>query len=166
MNLDHPPLQGTVALDSLHPDAAETGLLAIVRHLAITLSDPATQAWHLAFALASERWGAAEGPRVAMAAYALMAALHRARPLPFRHCDPLNPEDRLRATPEEAALIRMIRAMQCDVTPEARRQIAVLTQGRMDPGVIASGLTLARLLPRAAARPLRVATQAGLARLH
>ncbi|WP_323041434.1 hypothetical protein [Gemmobacter sp.] len=166
MNLDHPPIHGTIALDSLRPDGTETGLLAVTRHLLVTLADPATQAWHLAFGIAAERWGQGEGPRIAMAAYALVAALARARTVPVRHCDPLSPEDRTRATPEEAALIGMIRAMQRDLTDEARRHVAALTGGRMDAAVIGAGLTLARALPRPATRPVMVAAHGGLGRLH
>ncbi len=166
MNLDHPPLHGTLWLEALALDEAETGVLAVVRHLLTTLADPATQAWHLAFGIAAERWGQAEGPRIAMAAYALVAAVARARAVPFRHCDPLDTEDRRRATAEEAALARMIRAMRRDLTAEARRHVAALTGGRMDPGVIGAGLTLARSLPRPADRPVMLAAHAGLRRLH
>lgn len=166
MNLDHPPLHGTLGIETLGLDDTETGLIAVARHLLRTLADPASQAWHPAFGIATERWGQTEGPRIAMAVYALLSALIKARRAPFRHCDPLSPEDRRRATPEEAALIRMIRAMRSDLTDAARRQVATLTGGRMDPGLIGAGLALARTLPRPKGRPVMLAAHGGLQRLH
>lgn len=157
---------GALPLASLAPDATEVGVLSIARHFLTSLADPGTQAWQHAFAIATERWGATEGPRLAMALFAVLQPLLRARPVPFRHCDPLCPEQRNFVTPEEAALIRMIRAMTCDLTHEARQHLAAVTGGRMDPGLIRAGLALARLLPRPTGRPVLVAAHRGLARVH
>lgn len=146
------------------PDSHEAGLLAVTRHFLVTMAQPASQSWHCALSIASERWGQ-RGPQIALGLYALLQALAAARPVPMRHCDPLCIEDRQRLTPEEAALLAMLRAMVRELTHEARQQVAALTGGRMDPGVIRSGLALARLLPRES-QPVLLPAHRGLALVH
>lgn len=162
--------EGSVAeglpLASLAPDATEAGVLAIARHLLTALARPETQAWQHGFAIAAERWGAERGPAIAHAVLQLLQPLLRARPVPFRHCDPLCPEARARVTAEEAALIRMIRAMAGDLTHEARAHVVAVTGGRMDPALIRAGLALARMLPRPANRPVLTRIHRGLALVH
>lgn len=160
----HQPLPGTLPVESLVADADETGLLAVARHLLITLESPESQSWHHAFSIATERWGVAAGPQIAMALFALLRILLRLRAVPFRHCDPLSPEDRRFVTAEEAVLIRMVRAMSRDLTHEARNHVAAITGGRMDPGLIRAGLALARAMPRP--RALLHVTHRGLALVH
>lgn len=147
------------------PDSLDAGLLAVARHFMVTLAQPANQSWHSALTIATERWGAERGPQIAMALFALLQALERARPAPLRHCDPLCLAQRARITPEEAALLALLRAMARDLTAEARRQVAALTGGRLDPGVIRAGLAVARLLPRST-QPVLHSRHRGLALVH
>ncbi len=147
------------------PDSLDAGLLAVARHFLVTLDQPASQSWHSALTIATARWGADHGAQIALALFALLQALNQARPQPMRHCDPLCLDDRARITPEEVALLALLRAMARDLTHEARRQVAALTGGRMDPGVIRAGLALARLLPKAA-QPVLVTAHRGLALVH
>ncbi len=162
---DHRTAFGTDATHGF--DEFERGLLIVLRHLMTSYARPESQAWELAFGIAVERWGVADGPRIAQGVLAVVQALRRCRTARFRHADPLDAEARLRLTPDEENFIHMLHAMRRDRTAEARQRVALLTGGQMDPAMIRSALSLAARFPAVDCGPARpVAPASGLRLVH
>lgn len=134
-------------------DPTERGVLSVLRHFAIANLRPESQAWVNAFTIATERWGDVTGLEIAGAAADLVQALLSLRGGELAVHDPLDLHARQRLSADEAALLRLLRAMRQDLTPLAREEISALGRGRMDPALIAAALRLARILrvPRGAA---------------
>jgi hypothetical protein len=138
-----PAPSDAVAVRDLGLDAFETGVLAVLRHLSAGFAAPDGQAWRSAFAIASERWGQVQGPMLVTGLLPILYALADARRAPFRAMDPLSLTARLRATPDEVRLLRLLAAMRRDATAAARCEVAALAEGRNDPALIAAALTFA-----------------------
>lgn len=156
----HKPTPDAFPLDRLHLDDRAKGVLAIVRHFLTSFGDPETQSWQMAFATAAERWNDRDGPQTAMRILAVVQAMRRARPSPFRFGNPLCLTCRGWVTPEEADLMGLIQSMRRDRTDVARGHVAALTLGRIDPDLIRCALALAKTLgpvntTEARARPQR-----------
>lgn len=142
------PLQNTDrALDMYSFDDFERGVLAIARHLLTSLSDPDTQAWRHAFAIAVERLGETQGLAAAHHMSKLLHSLGQSLPESIQFNDPLCPKAREHVTLDELSLLQMLHHMRRDNTPAARDAVDRLTGGRMDPHVIRSGLALAHRFP-------------------
>ncbi len=138
----------TATVDGLGLDATEQGLLVVVRHFLTSFAKPETQAWIMAFGIASERWGQSDGARMAQGLLAvLQAALQARQGRSFQFSDPLCEGCRHKATADEAALLTMLHHMRRDHTGAARLALADLTLGQMDAGLIRAGLSLAALFP-------------------
>jgi hypothetical protein len=73
----------------------------------------------------------------------VLDALAGARRETFRTMDPLSLTCRALATPDEAALMRLLAAMRRDLTAAARIEVGRLAQGRMEPDLIVAALTFA-----------------------
>lgn len=141
------PRPGTVPVANLGLDDLEQGVLAVLRHFLTSFSQPETQAWTTAFSIASERWGVAEGPRLAQGLLAVLQALMTCRDAGIRFSNPMCAGCRLRVTADEASFMTMLHCMRRDRTAEARAALADLTFGRMDSGLIQSSLALAARFP-------------------
>ena len=124
-------------------DAFETGVLALMRHLCASFGDPDGHAWRRALAIASERWQPGEGCRIVLDLLTVLDALAAVRRQSFRTMDPLSMTCRVLATPDEAALMRLLGAMRRDHTAAARIEVGRLAQGRMEPDLIAAALSFA-----------------------
>ena len=155
---------GAAPLETLGFSDDEQGFLALARHFLTTFEHPETQAWAFAFTIAHERFGE-QGGKIALTLQEVIRILLKVRPIGFRYSDPLDPKSRSLVTPEEHSLILLLRAMRADITAEARRQVVLLTGGRMDPALIRAGLALAKALPRAKA-PVMVPSHQGLRLVH
>ncbi|RRH75522.1 hypothetical protein [Falsigemmobacter faecalis] len=128
-------------------DQTERGVLSVVRHFTIANQRPRSEAWTHAFTIATERWGDLRGLEIAGAAADLVQALLALREGAFAVHDPLDLHARLRLSDDEAALLRLLRALRQDLTPLAREELAGLGHGRIDPALITAALRLSRLLP-------------------
>ncbi|WP_152563294.1 hypothetical protein [Ruegeria halocynthiae] len=128
-------------------DTFENGLLVVARHHFDSLARPETQAWHLAYSIAAERWG----DRVGLSAAHLLARFLRyvvqCRDVAFDHADPFCEYSRGQLTEDEATLMYVLHFMRRDDTAAARESVDALTRGRLDPDVIRSGLTFANRFP-------------------
>ncbi|MFW8594145.1 hypothetical protein [Cribrihabitans neustonicus] len=146
LSTDCPLPAASRPLADLGLDAFETALLPLLRHFAASPRAPGSQAWHLAYQTAAERWGESFGLPLA---HALAALVGRADALigGLTCHDALEPATRQRVTADEAAFLRMLHHMRRDRTPAARQAVAELAQGRMDAGLIRCGLSLARRFP-------------------
>jgi hypothetical protein len=142
-----PPRPNTVLVDTLALDDLELGVLSVLRHFLTSFAQPDTQAWTVAFTIATERWGVAEGPRLAQGVLAVLQALMNCRSTGLRFSNPMCEGCRLRATCDEAAFMTMLHCMRRDRTAEARAALAELTFGRMDSTLIQTGLALASRFP-------------------
>jgi len=162
----HRPTEDALPIETLGLDEMERGLLAVLRHFLNSFSEPESQSWQMGFAIAAERWGETSGPRRAMALLTVVQAMRRARPVAFRHANPLCPSCRGFVTPEEASLMRMLQAMRRDWTAEARELVAEVTCGRLDSTLIRTGLSLATILPEREEHMAPRVTHRGLALVH
>lgn len=140
--------QGNMQVIGSFPfDAFEIGLLSVARHHLDALRCPETQAWHLAYSIAAERWG----DRIGLPAAHLLARFLRyvvqCRRDGFDYNDPFCEHNRDLVTLDEAALLHVLHFMRRDNTPAARDAVDALTNGRLDPDVIRSGLTFANRFP-------------------
>lgn len=131
------------AVSALGLDSFEQGLLPVLRQFLLACEDPRSQAWQSAYTIAAERWGEPAGLAAAQLLMKLLRAVLDCREGRFRFIDPLDLEAREGATPDEAALLRMLHHMRRDDTPPAREAVADVTLGQMDPHVIRAGLALA-----------------------
>ena len=143
MNLTmHATGEGGTDVSDLEIDEFERGLLAVSRYFFFCRAEPERQSWHVAFAVAVERWGPDIGLPVAFAMSTLVRALMDAR-ADYASLDPFAPEGRDRVSDDEALRLRMLHHMRREQTPDARDAVEALTQGCMDPHVIRAGLSLA-----------------------
>ncbi|MEH7829091.1 hypothetical protein [Gemmobacter denitrificans] len=138
---------GARPLASLGLDATEVGALAVLRHFMTSFAQPESQAWTHAFDIACERWGIAEGPRLAQGLLAVLRAVMACRQTGLTFSNPLCQECRLRVTADEAAMMTMLHHMRRDATVDARLALADLTFGRMDARLIQAALALAARFP-------------------
>lgn len=129
----------TLSAHAFRFDPFDAGLLALLRYLALAMAEPAGPAWRGALTVAEERWPG-RGGRVTLDLMAVLDTLPRALGRAYRSTDPLDMESRAYMTADEDALVRAIAAMRRDDTPRARREIARLTGGRMDPDLIRTAL--------------------------
>ena len=120
----------------------DTGVLTLLRYLALATSEPHGAAWRCALTVAEERWPG-NGGRVTLDLMAVLDTLPRAMGRAFRTIDPLDLESRAFLTGDEDAMVKAIAAMRRDETPVARSKIAHLTDGRMDPALIQAALSFA-----------------------
>lgn len=135
-------------------DAFETGLLAVLRHFLASFAYPEGHGWQLAYGTAAERWGDNIGLPAAHELLGIVRAVLSARPEGLWFQDPLCVNTRDSATADERAFLGMLHHMRRDATPRARTAVEALTEGRMDPDVIRTGLCFARRFPAATmARP-------------
>ena len=139
-------------------DAFETGLLTVARHHLDALRCPETQAWHLAYSIAAERWGDSIGLPASHLLARFIKFVVACRTDGFEHNDPFCEQSRSLVTEDEAALMYALHYMRRDDTPAAREAVEALTKGRLDPDVIRSGLTFANRFP--AGKSPHVASQA------
>jgi hypothetical protein len=145
-------------------DDFETGVLSILRHLCASFVEPGGHAWRRALAVAAERWQPGEGCLILRDLLPVLDVLAGARRETFRTMDPLSLTCRALATPDEAALMRLLAAMRRDLTAAARIEVGRLAGGRMEPDLIVAALTFASrhrddlMAPpgREKARPLRM----------
>lgn len=128
-------------------DDFEEGLLPILRHFMMALTDPDCQAWQYAFRIATERWGETLGLAVAHALFRLVQHTFKARRQPFECIDPMTIDRRAFVTRDEQAFLQMLHHMRRDETPRAREAVANVTGCTMDPDVIRSGLSFADRFP-------------------
>ncbi|WP_291729292.1 hypothetical protein [Leisingera sp. F5] len=124
-------------------DEFEAGLLPVLRHFLLSYQEPAGQAWQQAYIVAAERWGEAIGLPAALALMKVVRAALNSRSDQFGFIDPFDLEHRAKATPDEAALLRMLHHMRRDQTGQARAAVAVVAGGKMEPQVIRAGLAFA-----------------------
>jgi len=144
-------------------DGFETGVLAILRHLCASFVEPGGHGWRRALAISAERWQPGEGCLILSELLPVLDALAGVRRETFRTMDPLSLTCRALATPDEAALMRLLAAMRRDLTAAARVEVGRLAGGRMEPELIVAALTFASrhrddLIPMARrnANPARV----------
>lgn len=147
--LDHIPSSDAVPLETLALDPFESGLLAVLRHFLTAYARPELQGWQTAFQLASERWGDARGPQIAMGLLPVLQALRRARRGDFDFANPLCVTCRAYVTGTEAAFLTMLHTMRRDRADQARPAVLSLTEGTMDPGLIQAALAFAARHPAA-----------------
>lgn len=124
-------------------DAFENGVLALVRHLCASFVEPGGHAGRRALAIATERWQPREGCGIVLDLLAVLDAIAGLRRESFRTMDPLSLTCRALATPDEAALMRLLAATRRDLTAAARIEVLRLTGGRMEPDLIVAALTFA-----------------------
>lgn len=160
---DHKPTFDAVPIASLGLDDVETGMLAVLRHFLSALAGTAPQGWVTAMEVAAERWGLADGPRIAHGLVEVLQAVRRARRAAFSFANPLCLTCRTFATADEAALMAMLHWMRRDRTGPARDAVAQVAEGRHDAGLIRAGLALAGRHPAGHETPAR---QAGLRLVH
>ncbi|KIC41983.1 hypothetical protein RA27_00800 [Ruegeria sp. ANG-R] len=141
------PNDGMQVGDSFPFDNFEKGLLIVARHHLDALRCPETQAWHLAYSIASERWGDRIGLPVAHLLARFLKFVVQSRDGVFAHIDPFCADSRDLITTDEASLLFVLHHMRRDETPAARQAVEDLTLGRLDPDVIRSGLTFADRFP-------------------
>jgi hypothetical protein len=134
-------------------DGFERGLLPVMRHFILSLTQPETQAWQHAFSVATERWGRDQGLVLAHLVFKIIKATLHTRPLGLAFNDPLCVETRSELTCDERALLRMLHHMRRDETPAARDALNELTGGYPDAHLIQAGLTLASQFPTNGVRP-------------
>ncbi|WP_254437934.1 hypothetical protein [Ruegeria arenilitoris] len=149
------PHGGMQVIDSYSFDTFEIGVLAVARHHLDALRCPETQAWHLAYSIAAERWGDNIGLPAAHLLARFLKYVVRCREDGFDHIDPLCEHSRDLVTEDEASLLSALHFMRRDDTPAAREAVEELTQGRLDPDVIRSGLTFANRFPAGASPAIR-----------
>jgi hypothetical protein len=130
-------------VEALGLDAFETGLLAILRHLCASFVEPGGHGWRRALAIAAERWQPGEGCLILRDLLPVLDALEGLGRESFRTMDPLSLTCRSLATPDEAALMRLLAAMRRDLTAAARVEVRRLAQGWMEPALIVAALTFA-----------------------
>lgn len=128
-------------------DDFEEGLLPVLRHFMMSLAEPECQSWSLAYKISVERFGEALGLSTAYALFKLVALITKVRRQPFECSDPLAVDEREFVTRDEQALLQMLHHMRRDATPQARKAVAGVTGGAMDPGVIHAGLSFASRFP-------------------
>ncbi len=128
-------------------DGFERGLLPVMRHFVLSLTQPKTQAWQHAFSVATERWGRDQGLVLAHLVFKIVKATLHTRPIGLACNDPLCFETRHELTCDECALLRMLHHMRRDETPAARDALNELTGGYPDAHLIQAGLTLASQFP-------------------
>jgi hypothetical protein len=144
---EHLPSPDAVPVETLGLDPFETGLLAVLRHFLTAFARPETLAWQSAFTLATERWGEARGPQIAMGLLPVLQALRGARRGDFCFANPLCVTCRAYVTGTEAALLQMLQAMRRDQTDLARGAVLMLTEGTLDPGLIQTALAFTARYP-------------------
>lgn len=144
---DHLPSDDAIPVESLALDPFETGLLAVLRYFLTAFARPETQSWQTAFQIATERWGAARGPQIAMGLLAVLQTLRGARRGDVEFANPQCLTCRSYATGTEAAFMMMLQAMRRDRTDLARPAVLDLTEGTMDPGLIQAALAFAARFP-------------------
>ena len=147
MRHDHKPSDDAMPLAMLGLDSFESGLLAVLRHFLIAFSQPESQAWQTAFAIATERWGEAKGPQIAAAGLGLLQGVRRARAAEFLFANPMCLGCRQMVTGDETALMQMVQAMRRDRADLARPAVLRLTGGTMDPALIRAALAFAARHP-------------------
>ncbi|MCG7521550.1 hypothetical protein [Ruegeria sp. Ofav3-42] len=147
------------AIGSYPFDTFETGLLVVARHHLDALRCPETQAWHLAYSIAAERWGDSIGLPAAHLLARFVKYVMQCRNDGFDYNDPFCEHSRGLVTVDEATLLNALHFMRRDDTSAARDAVESLTKGRLDPDVIRSGLTFANRFPAGASS--QIATQSG-----
>lgn len=139
----NPAPEDDLPVGSLGLDDFETGVLALLRHLCASLTDPGGHGWRRALTVAAERWQPGAGCRIVLDLLPVLDALASVRRRSFRTMDPLSTSCRALATRDEAALMRLLGAMRRDLTAAARVEVGRLTEGRMEPDLIVAALTFA-----------------------
>ena len=134
---------GDLALGDLDCDAFERDLLPVIRNLLDAARRPEGEGWHLAFAIAAERWGETPGPGIAWLLQKVLRAILRVRPAGLAFQPPLSVEARARVTRDEWLLVLMLHHMRRGQTARARDLVWQVTEGRMDPDVIRAALAFA-----------------------
>ncbi|WP_136636356.1 hypothetical protein [Pseudooceanicola onchidii] len=132
-----------IALTDLPLDKTERDLLPILRHFLIALARPETHAWHLAYATASEKWGATVGLAMAHGLAEYLRAAAACRPDGFKVHDPLDIMQRHILTVDEAMLLMVLHYTRRDRTDQARVALESATHGRRDPRMIRAALAFA-----------------------
>lgn len=130
-------------VNDLGYDEFEMGVLRVARYFIDGFQNPHNHAWQQAHSIAVERWGEAIGLPVAQSVLKILQALLRCRPEGVSFNDPFDPQSRNFASDDEFWLLGMLHNMRRDQTPAAREAVEVLTQGRMDPDVVRTGLAFA-----------------------
>ncbi|MEM9576932.1 MAG: hypothetical protein AAF999_07945 [Pseudomonadota bacterium] len=158
----HPNL---LRVNQLPCDAFERALLPVLRHHLNDYADPRLASGHRAFVVAVERWGEPIGLSVAFHLQKLVRAILQCRPEGLEFHDPLCLDSKEAVTDDERLLIDMLHHMRRDQTARARDRVYQITDGRMDPDVIRTGLQFAQrfacgvsgeMRPRAAKPILKV----------
>lgn len=145
-------------VENLPFDSFEVGLLTVSRHFLDVMRCPETQAWHLAYSIAAERWGDRIGLPTAHLLARFLKYVVQCREDNFDHTDPFCEQSCGLATADEIALLYVLHFMRHDNSAAARNAVEELTQGRLDPDVIRAGLTFANRFP-AGASPNEIATK-------
>ncbi|MEP3329759.1 hypothetical protein [Sedimentitalea sp.] len=128
----------------LRCDSFERTVLPVARHLFQSFAQPEQQGWFRAFAIAVEHWDEPVGLSIAYHLQKLMRALVHCRPQGLDFQDPLCIDGKNAVTEDELLLVGMLHNMRRDQTAEARKCVYQITDGRMDPDVIRTGLEFAR----------------------
>ncbi|SDW97028.1 hypothetical protein SAMN05444358_10274 [Ruegeria halocynthiae] len=140
----------TQTIDSFAFDSFEKGILIVARHHLDALRCPESQAWHLAYSIAAERWGDRIGFPAAHLLARFLKHVSLCRDGVLGHIDPFCEHSRDLIALDEVELLYVVHFMRRDNTSAARNAVEDLTRGRMDPDVIRSGLTFANRFPAGA----------------
>ncbi|MBV7407903.1 hypothetical protein [Maritimibacter sp. DP1N21-5] len=130
-------------------DDFERGLLPVLRHFLVAMTDPGSQAWRLAYATARERWGRSAGLAIADSLGDFVACFVQRHGATVDFHDPLDPERRVLLAKGEAALLAILHHMRRDHASAARRCLALVTGGRTAARVVQAGLAFAARYPAA-----------------
>jgi len=136
----------THALGSLGLDAAEHGVLAIARYYCIAFAEPRTEAWRRAIAISLSRFGAEDGPHLAVTVLALMQSRREARQSPFSFNSPTCVHCSCHATPTERALLSVLRAARRGDRRAAWAHAVLLCEGNPAEALVDAATMLASRL--------------------
>jgi hypothetical protein len=128
-------------------DGDELGVLAVARHYFRSFCAPATQSWMGAIAVAIEAWGPARGPDVAVATLNAVQAMRAARASPFVFNNPCCAGCAARVTPNEQALLSVMRGVRRGDVERAAGHAVLLCEGNDHANLIAALRLLDQRLP-------------------
>lgn len=137
------PSHHGIDLAMLNLDHFEESLVPILRHFLTAIDEPKTQAWHLAYATAAEKWGSSVGLAVAHDLAEFVRAALACHPEGYAYHDPLELDHRRLLTADEAMLIMSLHYMRRDQTDRARVTLENATRGRRDARMIRAALSFA-----------------------
>ena len=135
------------ALRTIGCDEFEYGLLPVLRHIVLGLSESDPRGWARGQDIAVERWGEAIGLPVAHLLNRVVLALFECRDGGPEMIDPLCIDTREQMTDDEMQIMSMLHHMRRDKASGARSAVAFVTRGRMDPDLIRAGLGFAHRFP-------------------